>query len=161
MTYCGNNVSGLQLWDQLDLGSEQITLARAGPSLCTAAAWLERRRMTCAHLSLALWVFSLPQIVFEVVTSGQRGLLAIKDVVVQGHQCSKSFFYPFAIKEYHHTQALSSPWHPPNTCIISSRPSESNKRPSKTTPPLDQCVNVSPSHSCKIYELSSALLNDD
>nr|XP_057917303.1 receptor-type tyrosine-protein phosphatase mu-like isoform X5 [Doryrhamphus excisus] len=27
------------------------------------------------------------QIVFEVVTSGQRGLLAIKDVVVQGHQC--------------------------------------------------------------------------
>lgn len=30
-----------------------------------------------------------PQIVFEVVTSGQRGLLAIKDVVLQGHQCSK------------------------------------------------------------------------
>uniref|UniRef100_A0A3Q3MTD1 Protein tyrosine phosphatase receptor type M n=1 Tax=Mastacembelus armatus TaxID=205130 RepID=A0A3Q3MTD1_9TELE len=27
------------------------------------------------------------QIVFEAVTSGQRGLLAIKDVVVQGHQC--------------------------------------------------------------------------
>ncbi|XP_056326044.1 receptor-type tyrosine-protein phosphatase mu-like [Danio aesculapii] len=27
------------------------------------------------------------QIVFEVVTSGQRGFLAIKDVVVQGHQC--------------------------------------------------------------------------
>uniref|UniRef100_A0A3B3ZPI1 Uncharacterized protein n=1 Tax=Periophthalmus magnuspinnatus TaxID=409849 RepID=A0A3B3ZPI1_9GOBI len=27
------------------------------------------------------------QIVFEVVTSGQRGLVAIKDVVVQGHQC--------------------------------------------------------------------------
>uniref|UniRef100_A0A8C5C8H6 protein-tyrosine-phosphatase n=1 Tax=Gadus morhua TaxID=8049 RepID=A0A8C5C8H6_GADMO len=27
------------------------------------------------------------QIVFEVVTSGQRGVLAIKDVAVQGHQC--------------------------------------------------------------------------
>uniref|UniRef100_A0A3P9LPA4 protein-tyrosine-phosphatase n=1 Tax=Oryzias latipes TaxID=8090 RepID=A0A3P9LPA4_ORYLA len=27
------------------------------------------------------------QIVFEVVSSGQRGLLAIKDIVVQGHQC--------------------------------------------------------------------------
>ncbi|XP_072296812.1 receptor-type tyrosine-protein phosphatase mu-like isoform X2 [Eucyclogobius newberryi] len=27
------------------------------------------------------------QIVFEVVTSGQRGLVAIKEVVVQGHQC--------------------------------------------------------------------------
>uniref|UniRef100_A0A8C6UHD6 protein-tyrosine-phosphatase n=1 Tax=Neogobius melanostomus TaxID=47308 RepID=A0A8C6UHD6_9GOBI len=28
------------------------------------------------------------QIVFEVVTSGQRGLVAIKGVVVQGHQCT-------------------------------------------------------------------------
>ncbi|XP_049603332.1 receptor-type tyrosine-protein phosphatase mu isoform X6 [Syngnathus scovelli] len=27
------------------------------------------------------------QIVFEAVTSGQRGMLAIKDVLVQGHQC--------------------------------------------------------------------------
>uniref|UniRef100_A0A674PN02 Receptor-type tyrosine-protein phosphatase kappa n=1 Tax=Takifugu rubripes TaxID=31033 RepID=A0A674PN02_TAKRU len=27
------------------------------------------------------------QIVFEAVTSGQRGLLAIKDIVVKGHQC--------------------------------------------------------------------------
>lgn len=38
----------------------------------------------CDELSL-----SAPQIVFEAVTSGQRGLLAIKDVVLQGHQCSK------------------------------------------------------------------------
>lgn len=58
---------------------------------------------------LKMWPFvigvmsllSPPQIVFEAVTSGQRGLLAIKDIVVKGHQCSKFFFFPVTIKEYH------------------------------------------------------------
>lgn len=52
-------------------------------------------------------LLSPPQIVFEAVTSGQRGLLAIKDVVVQGHQCSKSFFL-LTIKEYHQTVIVLS-----------------------------------------------------
>uniref|UniRef100_A0A3Q3KC41 protein-tyrosine-phosphatase n=1 Tax=Monopterus albus TaxID=43700 RepID=A0A3Q3KC41_MONAL len=42
-----------------------------------------------AQVELAVSTYwpSFYQIVFEAVTSGQRGLLAIKDVVVQGHQC--------------------------------------------------------------------------
>ncbi|KAG5842050.1 hypothetical protein ANANG_G00173540 [Anguilla anguilla] len=48
---------------------------------------------TWGQIELAVSTFwpNFYQIVFEVVTSGQRGLLAIKDVVLQGHQCSKSF----------------------------------------------------------------------
>uniref|UniRef100_A0A8D3DWL8 protein-tyrosine-phosphatase n=1 Tax=Scophthalmus maximus TaxID=52904 RepID=A0A8D3DWL8_SCOMX len=42
-----------------------------------------------AQVELAISTYwpNFYQIVFEAVTSGQRGLLAIKDVVVQGHQC--------------------------------------------------------------------------
>ncbi|XP_078144101.1 receptor-type tyrosine-protein phosphatase mu isoform X5 [Centroberyx gerrardi] len=39
------------------------------------------------ELAISTYWPNFYQIVFEVVTSGQRGLLAIKDVVVQGHQC--------------------------------------------------------------------------
>ncbi|XP_051990005.1 receptor-type tyrosine-protein phosphatase mu-like isoform X4 [Xyrauchen texanus] len=41
------------------------------------------------HVELAISTYwpNFYQIVFEVVTSGQRGLLAIKGVVLQGHQC--------------------------------------------------------------------------
>ncbi|XP_035287447.1 receptor-type tyrosine-protein phosphatase mu-like isoform X5 [Anguilla anguilla] len=44
---------------------------------------------TWGQIELAVSTFwpNFYQIVFEVVTSGQRGLLAIKDVVLQGHQC--------------------------------------------------------------------------
>lgn len=42
-------------------------------------------------MTVVMGYFLFPlQIIFEAVTSGQRGLLAIKDVVIQGHQCSKS-----------------------------------------------------------------------
>ncbi|KAL7385861.1 hypothetical protein ABVT39_001303 [Epinephelus coioides] len=41
----------------------------------------------CPFIIGVMSLLSPPQIVFEAVTSGQRGLLAIKDVVVQGHQC--------------------------------------------------------------------------
>ncbi|XP_037537304.1 receptor-type tyrosine-protein phosphatase mu [Nematolebias whitei] len=39
------------------------------------------------ELAISTYWPNFYQIVFEVITSGQRGLLAIKDVVVQGHQC--------------------------------------------------------------------------
>ncbi|ROL51472.1 Receptor-type tyrosine-protein phosphatase mu [Anabarilius grahami] len=39
------------------------------------------------ELAISTYWPNFYQIVFEVVTSGQRGLLAIKDVVLQGHQC--------------------------------------------------------------------------
>uniref|UniRef100_A0A8B9KM80 protein-tyrosine-phosphatase n=2 Tax=Astyanax mexicanus TaxID=7994 RepID=A0A8B9KM80_ASTMX len=39
------------------------------------------------ELAISTYWPNFYQIVFEVVTSGQRGLLAIKDVAVQGHQC--------------------------------------------------------------------------
>ncbi|XP_034038390.1 receptor-type tyrosine-protein phosphatase mu-like isoform X2 [Thalassophryne amazonica] len=39
------------------------------------------------ELAISTYWPSFYQIVFEAVTSGQRGLLAIKDIVVQGHQC--------------------------------------------------------------------------
>eukprot|EP00064_Thunnus_orientalis_P009402 superscaffoldBa00001190_g9426 len=39
------------------------------------------------ELAISTYWPNFYQIVFEAVTSGQRGLLAIKDVMVQGHQC--------------------------------------------------------------------------
>ncbi|XP_061110121.1 receptor-type tyrosine-protein phosphatase mu-like isoform X5 [Conger conger] len=44
---------------------------------------------TWGQIELAVSTFwpNFYQMVFEVVTSGQRGLFAIKDVVLQGHQC--------------------------------------------------------------------------
>ncbi|TKS79532.1 Receptor-type tyrosine-protein phosphatase mu [Collichthys lucidus] len=39
------------------------------------------------ELAISTYWPNFYQIVFEAVTSGQRGMLAIKDVVVQGHQC--------------------------------------------------------------------------
>ncbi|XP_041660068.1 receptor-type tyrosine-protein phosphatase mu-like isoform X10 [Cheilinus undulatus] len=39
------------------------------------------------ELAISTYWPNFYQIVFEAVTSGQRGLLAIKDIVVQGHQC--------------------------------------------------------------------------
>ncbi|XP_047224870.1 receptor-type tyrosine-protein phosphatase mu-like isoform X3 [Girardinichthys multiradiatus] len=39
------------------------------------------------ELAISTYWPNFYQIVFEAITSGQRGLLAIKDVVVQGHQC--------------------------------------------------------------------------
>uniref|UniRef100_A0A8C2PSC8 protein-tyrosine-phosphatase n=1 Tax=Cyprinus carpio TaxID=7962 RepID=A0A8C2PSC8_CYPCA len=39
------------------------------------------------ELAISTYWPNFYQIVFEAVTSGQRGLLAIKDVVLQGHQC--------------------------------------------------------------------------
>ncbi|XP_059914578.1 LOW QUALITY PROTEIN: receptor-type tyrosine-protein phosphatase mu-like [Gadus macrocephalus] len=39
------------------------------------------------ELAISTYWPNFYQIVFEVVTSGQRGVLAIKDVAVQGHQC--------------------------------------------------------------------------
>uniref|UniRef100_A0A8C3B300 protein-tyrosine-phosphatase n=1 Tax=Cyclopterus lumpus TaxID=8103 RepID=A0A8C3B300_CYCLU len=39
------------------------------------------------ELAISTYWPNFYQIVFEAVSSGQRGLLAIKDVVVQGHQC--------------------------------------------------------------------------
>lgn len=78
-------------------------------------------------------LLSLPQIVFEAVTSGQRGLLAIKDVVVQGHQCSKSFFFffPSPVKEYHQTLIVLSvtPDQIP-VLLLCSRPPRQTKGPS-------------------------------
>ncbi|KAM6948365.1 protein tyrosine phosphatase receptor type Ma [Aplochiton taeniatus] len=48
-----------------------------------------RASRTWGQVELAVSTYwpNFYQIVFEVVTSGQRGLLAIKDVVLQGHQC--------------------------------------------------------------------------
>ncbi|KPP61768.1 receptor-type tyrosine-protein phosphatase mu-like, partial [Scleropages formosus] len=53
-------------------------------SRSTALAWHQ--------LELAISTFwpNFYQVVFEVVTSGQRGLVAIKDVRLQGHQCMKT-----------------------------------------------------------------------
>ncbi|XP_078121024.1 receptor-type tyrosine-protein phosphatase mu isoform X6 [Sander vitreus] len=42
------------------------------------------------ELAISTYWPNFYQIVFEAITSGQRGLLAIKDVVVQGHQCSNT-----------------------------------------------------------------------
>ncbi|XP_048858089.1 receptor-type tyrosine-protein phosphatase mu-like isoform X6 [Brienomyrus brachyistius] len=44
---------------------------------------------TWGQLELAVSTFwpKFYQVVFEVVTSGKRGLLAIKDIILQGHQC--------------------------------------------------------------------------
>ncbi|XP_031149646.1 receptor-type tyrosine-protein phosphatase mu isoform X1 [Sander lucioperca] len=39
------------------------------------------------ELAISTYWPNFYQIVFEAITSGQRGFLAIKDVVVQGHQC--------------------------------------------------------------------------
>uniref|UniRef100_A0A8C5I5J9 protein-tyrosine-phosphatase n=1 Tax=Gouania willdenowi TaxID=441366 RepID=A0A8C5I5J9_GOUWI len=39
------------------------------------------------ELAISTYWPNFYQIVFEAITSGQRGLLAIKDIVVQGHQC--------------------------------------------------------------------------
>uniref|UniRef100_A0A6Q2WSZ9 protein-tyrosine-phosphatase n=1 Tax=Esox lucius TaxID=8010 RepID=A0A6Q2WSZ9_ESOLU len=39
------------------------------------------------ELAISTYWPNFYQVVFEVVTSGQRGLVAIKDVVLQGHQC--------------------------------------------------------------------------
>uniref|UniRef100_A0A672PS12 protein-tyrosine-phosphatase n=1 Tax=Sinocyclocheilus grahami TaxID=75366 RepID=A0A672PS12_SINGR len=44
---------------------------------------------TCPFITVLMSFLFPPQIVFEAVTSGQRGLLAIKNVVLKGHQCSK------------------------------------------------------------------------
>lgn len=97
-------------------------------------------------------LLSPPQIVFEAVTSGQRGLLAIKDVVVQGHQCSKSFFSPLTIKEYHQTFTVPS-MTLLNTCIIVlCKAPHSNKRPSKSLLQSIQSVNLPPASSLMIDE---------
>ncbi|XP_073788355.1 receptor-type tyrosine-protein phosphatase mu isoform X8 [Danio rerio] len=45
------------------------------------------RSWNSVELAVSTYWPNYYQIVFEVVTSGQRGFLAIKDVVVQGHQC--------------------------------------------------------------------------
>ncbi|XP_030622897.1 receptor-type tyrosine-protein phosphatase mu-like [Chanos chanos] len=44
---------------------------------------------TWRHVELAVSTFwpNFYQLVFEVVTTGQRGLLAIRDISLQGHQC--------------------------------------------------------------------------
>uniref|UniRef100_A0A8C9YNP5 protein-tyrosine-phosphatase n=1 Tax=Sander lucioperca TaxID=283035 RepID=A0A8C9YNP5_SANLU len=42
------------------------------------------------ELAISTYWPNFYQIVFEAITSGQRGFLAIKDVVVQGHQCSNT-----------------------------------------------------------------------
>uniref|UniRef100_A0AAZ3P715 Receptor-type tyrosine-protein phosphatase kappa n=1 Tax=Oncorhynchus tshawytscha TaxID=74940 RepID=A0AAZ3P715_ONCTS len=44
-------------------------------------AWVQ------VELAISTYWPNFYQMVFEVVTSGHRGLLAIKDVVLQGHQC--------------------------------------------------------------------------
>ncbi|RXN22783.1 receptor-type tyrosine- phosphatase mu-like protein [Labeo rohita] len=59
------------------------------------------------------------QIVFEAVTSGQRGLLAIKDVVLQGHQCSKT---RLCRKNTLIARSLASSCHPPNINIVRLSP---------------------------------------
>ncbi|KAG7525156.1 receptor-type tyrosine-protein phosphatase mu isoform X5 [Solea senegalensis] len=45
------------------------------------------RSWTQVELAVSTYWPNFYQIVFEAVTSGQRGLLAIKDVTIQGHQC--------------------------------------------------------------------------
>nr|XP_055059723.1 receptor-type tyrosine-protein phosphatase mu-like isoform X2 [Misgurnus anguillicaudatus] len=45
------------------------------------------RNWNQVELAISTYWPNFYQIVFEAVTSGQRGLLAIKDVVLQGHQC--------------------------------------------------------------------------
>uniref|UniRef100_A0A4W4GX10 protein-tyrosine-phosphatase n=1 Tax=Electrophorus electricus TaxID=8005 RepID=A0A4W4GX10_ELEEL len=45
------------------------------------------RTWSQVELAVSIYWPNFYQIVFEAVTSGQRGLVAIKDVVVQGHQC--------------------------------------------------------------------------
>ncbi|XP_062843495.1 receptor-type tyrosine-protein phosphatase mu-like isoform X1 [Trichomycterus rosablanca] len=45
------------------------------------------RNWNQVELAISTYWPNFYQIIFEAVTSGQRGLLAIKDVVVQGHQC--------------------------------------------------------------------------
>lgn len=98
VTYCGNNVSRP--------AAVRPTAAQLGPDRISRS-WTGGGGGGAGGLTQvpfgAVWSFisdlmslpSPPQIVFEAVTSGQRGLLAIKDVVVQGHQCSKSFFFSF------------------------------------------------------------------
>ncbi|CDQ94337.1 unnamed protein product [Oncorhynchus mykiss] len=61
------------------------------------ASFLDHRKCTrdalyvCANYqpltSLPLFLSSPLQIVFEAVSTGQRGLLAIKSIILQGHQC--------------------------------------------------------------------------
>ncbi|KAF4117926.1 hypothetical protein G5714_002479 [Onychostoma macrolepis] len=45
------------------------------------------RSWSQVELAISTYWPNFYQIVFEAVTSGQRGLLAIKDVILQGHQC--------------------------------------------------------------------------
>ncbi|XP_042575132.1 receptor-type tyrosine-protein phosphatase mu-like [Cyprinus carpio] len=46
-----------------------------------------RRSWSQVELAISTYWPNFYQIVFEAVTSGQRGLLAIKNVVLKGHQC--------------------------------------------------------------------------
>ncbi|XP_030630529.1 receptor-type tyrosine-protein phosphatase mu [Chanos chanos] len=45
------------------------------------------RNWNQVELAISIYWPNFYQIVFEVVTSGQRGMFAIKDIVLQGHQC--------------------------------------------------------------------------
>ncbi|XP_035271240.1 protein tyrosine phosphatase receptor type Ma isoform X6 [Anguilla anguilla] len=82
------------------------------------------------------------QIVFEVVTSGQRGLLAIKDVLLQGHQCmSTPHFLHIKDVEVNSRQTATF------QCTVNGRPQNNynlwlqgiggREAPMKTTKPVN------------------------
>ncbi|XP_061093440.1 protein tyrosine phosphatase receptor type Ma isoform X9 [Conger conger] len=82
------------------------------------------------------------QIVFEVVTSGQRGLLAIKEVLLQGHQCmSTPHFLHIKDVEVNARQTATF------QCTVNGRPQNSynlwlqgiggREAPMKTTKPVN------------------------
>ncbi|CAB1454473.1 unnamed protein product [Pleuronectes platessa] len=67
-------------------------------------------------------------IVFEAVTSGQRGLLAIKDVVVQGHQCSLPVRQKaFRERRLQSIQSVNLPPPPPRSLRIYHRAADTLK----------------------------------
>lgn len=97
-----------------------------------------------------------PQIVFEAVTSGQRGLLAIKDIVVKGHQCSKfSFFFFFSCHHKGIPSKSHCPFHdtsPTPVLLLRSRPPRQTGRSSKWALHRYHIVNLPPPWSLKIYD---------
>ncbi|KAJ8374975.1 hypothetical protein SKAU_G00055550 [Synaphobranchus kaupii] len=102
----------------------------------TASSW--------GQVELAISTFwpNFYQIVFEVVTSGQRGLLAVKDVVLQGHQCMNTPHF-LHIKDVEVNSRQTAIFQ----CTVNGRPQNSynlwlqgfggREAPMKTTKPVN------------------------
>uniref|UniRef100_A0A8C6P0J6 Protein tyrosine phosphatase, receptor type, M n=1 Tax=Nothobranchius furzeri TaxID=105023 RepID=A0A8C6P0J6_NOTFU len=57
---------------------------KGGPSLCQGDA---RPPRAGGGSTVSLWFGSALQVVLEAVSTGQRGVLAVKDIMLLGHQC--------------------------------------------------------------------------